>query len=171
MVQSTKKWFDMIYMCIQAFGMNPYYYGTCLFMREHVICVVYVDDCLLFTKEDMYIDSLCEKMCDHNFEIKCKDQSITGLLILDISNTGTGNEKTIKFTMSCHIYCLMVLIVINEFNPKDTLATQIVLCRYIVGTNIKETDKWSYSATLGMLQYLSRNTPSDIELTYNHVSS
>ena len=35
-------------------------------MVEQVICMIYVDDCILFSKEDKYIDDLNDKMFENN---------------------------------------------------------------------------------------------------------
>ena len=45
MVQLHKRWFEMLYMGIQVCEMDPYDYGLCLFMKENIICVIYVDYC------------------------------------------------------------------------------------------------------------------------------
>ena len=38
------------------------------------------------------------------------------------------------------------------------------------GERGKESDKWSYAAAVGMLQYLSRNARPDIEFAVNQVA-
>ena len=38
-------------------------------MAEQVICMIRVNDHLLFSKEDNYIDALVKKVGDHKFEI------------------------------------------------------------------------------------------------------
>ena len=60
MVQFTNRWFDTTSMCLQACLMAPFECDICLFMVEHVICMIYVDDCILFSKENKYIDALVD---------------------------------------------------------------------------------------------------------------
>ena len=124
--------------------------------------MIYVDDCLFFSKEDKYIDALVEKMRDQKFELEYKDQSINGLLGLYISKTSNVNDKTIHFKMDQHIDFLMLIKVLNFCTPKDNTAIQTPLGTYIDGASIKETNRWSYTATVGMLQYLSSNEHSGI---------
>ena len=57
----------------------------------------------------------------------------------------------------------------NECNPKDTTATQITRGPDIDGLPYTETDKWSCRVAVVMLQYLSSNTWTDIELAINQV--
>ena len=66
MVQFPKWWFDMTSMGLQACVIAPSGYDICIFMVEQVICMIYVDDCILFSKEDKYIDALVDKFFDHN---------------------------------------------------------------------------------------------------------
>ena len=66
-------------------------YDPCIFMGKYVICVIYVEDLLLFSKEDKYIDALVEHIHDHKFELEYEDKIITGFPGLDIDNTGTIN--------------------------------------------------------------------------------
>ena len=61
MVQLPKRWFDMLSLGLQEYDTGPSYYDLCLFMGENVICVIYVNDCLLFSKEDKYIYAIFEK--------------------------------------------------------------------------------------------------------------
>ena len=51
-------------MGIQSFLIDLSGYDPCLFMGDHILCVLYVDDYLLFSKEDSYINSFIEKICD-----------------------------------------------------------------------------------------------------------
>ena len=103
MVQFPKRWFDIIYMGPQAYGMYPSDYDPYIFMEDIFVCVIYVDDCILFSKEGKYIDTLVEKNCDQKFDPEHEVQIITDCLGLNFAKTCKGNDKTIKFTMDHHI--------------------------------------------------------------------
>ena len=118
MVQFPKRWFDMIYRGLQAHGMTPSEHDPFLFVGDDVIYVIYVNYCLLFSKEDKYIDALVDHMQYHKFELDNEDQNITDFLGLDIPDSGTSNEKTSKFTMDRHINPIMVLTCIKYFNQR-----------------------------------------------------
>ena len=122
--------------------------------------MVYFYCCLIFSKEYSYIDDLVEKICYHNFELKYEYQSITGLLGIDVPNNITGNDNTIKFIISCHMYHILEFMCVNYCTPKDTVSIQTPIGPDIDGANCKETYKWKYSVTVGMLHYLSRNAYS-----------
>ena len=62
MLQSPKCWFVIFSMGIRACGTDPYDYDTCLIMVDHFLCVIYADGCILFPKEDKYIDALVEQI-------------------------------------------------------------------------------------------------------------
>ena len=56
-------------------------------------------------------------MYDHKYELEYENESVTRFLGLDITNTGSGNDNTIKFTMNNKMYCLLLLIgIILIFN-------------------------------------------------------
>ena len=130
MVQFPKQQFGMLSMGLKVCGMAPYEYYPYLFMEEHVMCVIYVDACILFSKLQKYIDAHIEKMCNHKFKLKDEDQIITDLLGMDISNTGTGNDKNTMFVMFCHIDWHMALTGMNGCTPKDTISIQTLLGPY-----------------------------------------
>ena len=88
---------------------------------------------------------------------------------MDIVKTGYGNEKTYKFTMAFPICCLMEITGMNDWTPKDTVATKTPLWPDVNRALHKETDKCSYLYIVGMYQYLSRNTWTDIELAINQI--
>ena len=57
----------MLSIGINACGITPSDYDPCLFMGDHIICMLYADDCLLFSKKDKYIDALVEKSFEQKF--------------------------------------------------------------------------------------------------------
>ena len=159
----------MILIGLQEFKIDPSDYYQCIFLGENIIFIVYVNDCLLFSKKEKFIDALVEQMRHHKFELKYEDQSINCFLGLDITMTGTGNNKNIMFKMAHRIDRLLVLAGMTGCTPKDTPSIQTPLCSDIYGAPHKEYDKWNYAATVVILQYLSRNDRPGTELAVNQV--
>ena len=106
-------------------------------------------------------------MSKQNFELNYEDRIITRFLGLDSSMYDTGKKKTTKFMMAWNIYHRLVLIVMADFTPKDTLYIKITLGSYIDGALSKESEKCIQEYTVFTLHHLSRNTPSDIKLVTN----
>ena len=131
MVESLRRWFDILYMGQQEWAMYPSDYDMYLFTIEHVIYVVYVHCFLLFSKQYKFIRALNKKMREQKIELKYEEQGITVFLGQDIDNTGTSNNKTIKFTIGCQIDFIMSLTVMNDFTPKDTPSIQTPLVQDI----------------------------------------
>ena len=129
-----------------------------MYIHGIFFCVIYVDDCILISKEGKYIDALVEKNCDQKFDPEHEVQKITDCLCLNFAKTGKGNDKTIKFTMDHHIDRIMQLTGINKCTPKDNPVTQTPLGTDINGSTRRETDKWIYTAAVDMLQYSAWNT-------------
>ena len=167
--QLPKRWFDMLYMGLEAFGMSHYDYGPFIFITEHVICMIYVDDFLFFVKEDHYINTIVEKMCDHKFELEYEYQIITVLIGIYDDKTITSNENTIKFKIYCHIYLLLELTGMDDCISRDTPAIQTLLGSDMDVVPFKETYKWIYVVRVCMLQYLSKNSRPDIKISVNQV--
>ena len=86
--------------------------------------MLYVDDCLSFSKEKKSINALVEKMCDHKFEHEYEYQIIIHLISLDIFNNGIRDDNAINFIKARHVNCLLALTGMNDFTPKDTTEVQ-----------------------------------------------
>ena len=54
----------MISMGLQACGMDTYDYDLYILVVQHVVCMIYFNNWLLFAKEDKYIYALVEKNRD-----------------------------------------------------------------------------------------------------------
>ena len=67
MVQFPKLWFGMLYMGIKSYVMSSSEYDPYLLIGNKLIFVIYFDNCILFAKEDKYIDDLVDKICDKTF--------------------------------------------------------------------------------------------------------
>ena len=58
-------------------------------MLEHILCVVYFNYCLLFSKEEECIYYIIDKMGGHKSELGYEDQSFDVFIGLDIYKTGS----------------------------------------------------------------------------------
>ena len=167
---SPQRWFNMLSDGLQRHGLLPSEHDPCLFLGDHVICVVYVDDCLFFAKEDKYIDEIVQKLRKDGFELNYENTSVTGFLGQDMAVTGKGSNKKIKFTQDKLIERLLALTGMTDCAGKDTPAQLQALGADLDGPPRQEAHLWNYAAAVGMLQYLAQNSRPDIALAVNQVS-
>eukprot|EP00957_Ditylum_brightwellii_P069314 5262067-Ditylum_brightwellii.AAC.1 len=67
---------------------------TCLFLSKKVICVVYVDDCLIFARDTADIDAAIERLKGNRFKLRVEDDAACFLGIeLDHQEDGSIELK------------------------------------------------------------------------------
>jgi hypothetical protein len=67
----------------------------CLFISDKVICIVYVDDTLLYSTKEAYIDEVLEKFKAFEMELEVKD-SVAGFLGVHMEHN--EKDRSIKLT-------------------------------------------------------------------------
>ena len=133
-------------------------YNPCLFYTKDVICLVYVDDCLFFSKSDKGIDKSIELLCKPNkkinkpgFDLNVEDDA-AGFLGILIKRTKEG----VKLLQTGLIDCIIQITGLKNAHEKNISAP-----KNIPG---KSPDRdpcnrnWSYSSVIGMLIYLATNS-------------
>ena len=71
----------------------------CLFVSDKVICLVYVDDCLLYSPDSRYIDETLKTLREQGMELETKD-NVAGFLGVHIERHGDHIELTQKGLIS-----------------------------------------------------------------------
>ena len=132
----------------------------CLFISNEVICVCYVDDCLLFAREqkaiDQVISSLQDKTKPDRLLLSVEDD-VAGFLGILMTKKEDG---TIKLNQTGLIDRIIRTMGLDSANSVRTLADQKPLGANKDGAPCKE--QWSYASFVGMMMYLSSNSRPDI---------
>jgi Reverse transcriptase (RNA-dependent DNA polymerase) len=155
--QSPKTWFEHLRSkLMEECGFKQSPNDPCLFYTDHVVCVVYVDDCLFFSPTEQGIQDIFVKMvtCGLDFNEESNVAGFLGVLM------GEREDKSIELTQTGLIDRIITAMGLNESNIVMTPAEFGALPKDKLGVEAQES--WSYRSVLGMMLYLC-NTRPDIQ--------
>jgi Reverse transcriptase (RNA-dependent DNA polymerase) len=157
LVQAPKTFYDHLAGNLKKHGFQCCEnVDSCLWVNKEkgVICVIWVDDCLFFSKSISNIDNILKSM--NTTMPLTKEQSVTAFLGIQILRSSTSYTLTQpKLIQQIIDACDM-----TECNGAKTPAHTTPLGADIQGKDFKE--KWEYSSVVGMLMFLANNTRPDI---------
>ena len=131
----------------------------CLFMSEDVVCVVYVDDCLWFSRTEEAIDNAIESLKKpepDSFLVEVEDD-VAGFLGILMDKHEDGS---IELKQEGLIKRILKVMNLEEASAKDTPADTKPLGKDEKGPDCQEL--WSYGSVVGMMMYLASNSRPDI---------
>jgi hypothetical protein len=139
-------------------GFNESQSSPCLYFRDGVVILTYVDDCLFFAKDKLQIDTLLEsirKKSDLQFTIE--DDAFTFLGV----QLKTHDDGTVEFLQTGLIEKILKHCNMTECNTKSTPANQTPLGTDSNGPAFDRS--FDYASIVGMMMYLSSNSRPDIQ--------
>jgi hypothetical protein len=136
-------------------------FDPCLFISEDVICLVYVDDCLFFSKSQDSIDKSIEKIRKVGMQLNVEDD-VAGFLGVHIDHNDDG---TVRLTQTGLIDRVILAMGLEDANPKGTPAPRESLGRDLKGNPFSQ--EFNYASVVGMLMYLCNNTRPEIAFAVN----
>jgi hypothetical protein len=153
--QAGNNWFDKLRDSLLTRGFRQSSIEPCLFIRPNCIIIVYVDDCLLFAREDSILDSLISSLKDE-FNLTFEGD-VGAFLGVDIKCTSDGNIELVQPGLINKIIHLCRLE--DESNHHKNPATEIL---HADTAGPEREHGWNYRTIIGMLTYLSTSTCPDI---------
>ena len=130
----------------------------CLFIHHDIICVVYIDDCLFFAHDDSTIELMITDL-KKDFALLPGD-SVPAFLGIQIKTLLSGKLELLQPHLTKQ--CLKAMHM-DDCNNIKSPATVNALGTDVNGLEHIET--WQYASVIGMLMYLTSNTPLDIAFT------
>lgn len=137
----------------------------CLFMSDKVICLVYVDDTLLYAKNEKDIDEVLEHLRTKEKLTLEEESTVAGFLGVDIKrNTDDG---TITMTQTGLIDRILEALHVEELDPVATP------CEEVLG---KDEDgdppdcSFNYASVIGMIWYLYAHSRPDIGMAVSQAA-
>ena len=158
MVQAPLAFFDLLKSTLvnkhgfrQMVNMDP-----CLFVRDDMICLCYVDDCLWFSLEPEKMDAVIDAIDKNDLTLTVESRDVSAFLGIQFSRSG----KMIELTQFGLIDRIIAATGMEKANPCRTPAKPQPLGSSKDGDPFNES--WSYASVIGMLLYLASNSRPDI---------
>lgn len=131
----------------------------CLFTKDGVVCLVYVDDCLFFGRDQDKIRALVKEIEDAGFDLTIEDD-VYAFLGVEVQFNST--DGTVTLTQTGLINKIIQLVGLEDGNSKGTPADKDPL-----GPGLEDDPNhdanWAYASAIGCLSYLGNNTRPDIQ--------
>jgi hypothetical protein len=154
--QSPRNHYQNLRSKLEDLGFVACESDPCLFVSDKVIALVYVDDTLLYARNQADIDAVIQGLHDQGMDLQ-REEDVAGFLGVHIDRRTDG---TIKLTQKGLIKRIVDALNINHLPNKKTPAKLGVLASDPNGDPPNGT--FSYPSVLGMLGYLQANSRLDI---------
>ena len=157
---SPLAWFKHLKKELEEKGFQAHAQEPCLFIKDNIICLGYVDDCLFFRKDMATIDELIKDL--QNPQKKTlyaleEEADVSAFLGIKIKNNDDG---TMTLSQPNLINKVLEACGMTDCHAKATPANVAPLGTDISGPPRRET--WNYASVIGMLLYICANSRPDI---------
>jgi hypothetical protein len=155
--QAPLTWYEHLKAGLEKHGFRRSALDPCLFIHEHVICVVYVDDCLFFARDRVKIDQVLDGLKKDNFTFTV-EKSVEAFLGIKVE---VAEDGVVTMTQPGLIDKILATLGLENCAPKATPAEVQPLQADATGPERRE--QWNYASVVGMLLYVSSSTRPDIQ--------
>ena len=147
------------------FGFTQSEADPCLFISDTVICLIYVEDALLFYKDATAIDELKRRMNEENVPFR-EEEDVAGFLGVHIDRR---SDNTIHLTQSG---LAKQIVDTMHLDNSETKAVESPCLDYLPIDEDGEPahGEFSYPSVVGQLNYLAGHTRCDITLATSQVA-
>ena len=156
-------WFKYISKAFEELGLKQSEFDPCLWYKDDMMLVQYVDDCGIAAPRKEIIDEFVQQLLDKGFQLT-KEGSFSEFLGIKFYNHPNGS---IEMTQKGLIQKILKAAQMDDCHPKLLPAAHAALGSDKEGELMDEI--WSYRAICGMLLYLSTNTRPDIAYAVSQV--
>jgi hypothetical protein len=150
--QAARNWFKYLSAGLLSHGFTPSKLDPCPFLRHDCIMVIYMDDCLIFAKEDFTIDALLSALSQ---TYKLEDQgTVNDYLGIRISKDSTS--KTISMIQTGLIDSILDdLNLLSSYKTNDTPALGIL---HPDPNGAPRQESWNFPSVISKLNFLAQQT-------------
>jgi hypothetical protein len=160
--QAPLAWFRHLTAALKMLGLEASEHDPCVFYRESLVVLCYVDDCLIFSPDQSKIDEFIQELRDAKFELTVEGENgnmdVYAFLGVDVKPGEDGTKVLTQKGLTDKLlkYCHM-----EDCNAKGTPASPTPLSTDANGKMFDE--EWEYASAVGMAMYLSSNSRPDIQ--------
>ena len=164
--QSPKNFYTFLREGLEARGWKASEYDPCLFYRNGMVCLIYVDDCLFFGATEELIDECIKELREKKpiALVLEEEDDVAGFLGILLERTEVG----IELKQEGLIKRILEALGLQDCSPRSTPAERKCLHKDDYGAERQET--WNYRSVIGMMLYLSSNSRPDITFAVNQVA-
>ena len=160
--QAPKTFFDHLRTGLIERGFQQSAVDPCLFMKDAMLCVVYVDDTIFAGPDAAELDKMIKSLTDdhggtkssYELEAEGSVQDFLGINITQVS------DKSFRLTQTGLIKKILEKTGMTDAASKTTPASTTALGTDKDGVPFDEP--WEYASVVGMLMYLGTNSRPDI---------
>ena len=157
MKQSPRNFFQHLKSKLESIGFRAATdIDSCLFISDKVICLCYVDDTLLFSPKQEWIDEVIQQLRQTDLTIEIEDD-VAGFLGVQIKRNDAAG--TVTLTQTGLIDRIIEALDIDGLPPQDTPADEVL-------TLDKDGDPpnatFNYASVIGMMWYLYGHSRPDL---------
>jgi hypothetical protein len=157
--QSPKNFFNYLKERLETVGCKQSMFDPCLFISDKVLVVTWVDDLLIYSPNDDWINELLEELNNVDLEI-VREGDTAGFLGVDIQRDAkTGTVEMCQTGLIDRIVQALGL-EDAECGKVQTPAEYGALAKFPDGESCTET--FNYGSVVGMLLYLAGHSRPDI---------
>ena len=156
--QASYNWSELLNTGLFKLGFKQSKVDPCLYLKDDIICAIYVDDTIFWAPKDSIIDKTISELRALNFDLT-DEGDVDSFLGIKID---TADDKTITMSQPALTDTIIKTLGLNhDSKSHKTPAVSPPLQKYADSAPFNE--KWIYRSLIGMLTYLARNTRPDIE--------
>ena len=158
---SSRNWFQHLTNGLKRRGFTPSQVDSCILYREDCIILIYVDDCIVFSKSKKINKELVISLQNGQENFQLTDEGdLNRYLGVDIDRRSDG---TFELRQPYLIErCLKAMEIDDTMNPKKVPVMKPLLHKDKDGDPRKTA--WNYRHVIGMLNYLQGSTRPDISM-------
>ena len=156
-------WYKHVTKAFKELGLKQSAFDPCLWYKDNMILVQYVDDCGIGAPNKEIIDKFVQELEAKGLQLT-QEGSFSEFLGIKFKNLPDGS---IEMTQRGLIQKILEATKMGDCNPNYVPAASTALGADTEGEPMQET--WSYRAICGMLLYLSTNTRTDIAYAVSQV--
>jgi len=165
LAQSPRNFFLHTKAQLQKLGFTQSIADPCLFISRDVICLIYVDDALLFYKNPEAVDRLTKRMTEENIQFR-EEEDVAGFLGVHIDHKDDGSIHLTQKGLAERIVEALHL-TDSSIRPVETPATDYLP---IDKNGESAHEMFNYPSVVGQLNYLSGHTRCDITMATSQVA-
>jgi len=155
--QAAMNWYFKLRDGLLARGFKQSLIDPCLFIKDDIICLIYVDDTIFFAKNQEIIDDMISNL-KKDFDLT-DEGDVDAFLGVQFDYLEDGQIKMSQTGLIQQI--LKDVGIENDSKCHDTPAVTEPLKRHEDAQPFNAS--WEYRSVLGKLAYLAKNTRPDIE--------